>query len=266
MEDRKINDKTLVNKQYKDDAGLLIRKKLHKNYSTNKQGFANWLFEIMALPTQGKILELGSGNGDFWKNNIDELSKDTHLTLSDFSSGMVGTIKSKFDNSKVDIKRIDIEDIPYENDTFDLVIANAMLYHVPQLNKALNEVERVLKPGGKFYASTFGENGLSDFISESLKTIGIKTEKKSNYTFTLQNGFDRLDKHFDQVKRLDYIDQLIIKDPLDLVDYIFSMTSMYGLTREDRQAVDKYFNDMTHDKGVIEIAKEYGSFISTKKL
>jgi ubiquinone/menaquinone biosynthesis C-methylase UbiE len=267
LEKRKINDIEFVKKQYRDDTGLLIRKKLHENYSVNKQGFGNWLFKIIELPSKkGKILELGSGNGDFWRKNIQELNEFTTLTLSDFSGGMVETMKKKFKNSNVDIHQIDIQDIPFENDSFDVIIGNAMLYHIPKIDEALKEVHRVLKPCGKFYSSTFGENGLSDFISESLEKIGIEVSKESNYTFTLQNGSERLINYFNDVKRLDYLDKLIITDVQDLVDYIFSMTSMNGLTDENREKIRDYFEEIINAKGVIEIPKEYGSFVSTKKL
>ena len=48
------------------------------------------------------------------------------------------------------------------NNTFEIVIANSMLYHVPEIDKALSEVRRVLKKDGVFYAATSGENGIMD--------------------------------------------------------------------------------------------------------
>lgn len=264
MEKRKINDNEFVKQQYKDDKGLLIRKNLHRKYSVNKQGFGNWLFEIMEIPSVGKILELGSGNGDFWRKNIKKLNDGSSLVLSDFSIGMVETMKSKYDNPNVDIMQIDIQDIPFENETFDVIIANAMLYHIPEIEKALNEVKRVLKSSGTFYASTFGENGLSDFIFKSLTEIGIETSKESNNTFTLQNGMTKLSNHFRNVRQLNYEDKLQVTDVQDLVEYIFSMTSVSYLDAEERQRVHDYFKDLMNDNGLIEIQKEYGSFISTK--
>lgn len=260
----KINDKDFVKAQYKDDKGLLIRKKLHERYSVNKQGFGHWLFEIIEIPPKGKILELGSGNGDFWRRHIHDLCESNTLILSDLSSGMVDIMKKKFENFDVHIERIDIQDIPFENDTFDVIIGNTMLYHIPELDTALKEVHRVLKPGGRFYSSTFGENGLSDFISSSLDSIDIHIAKDTNYTFTLQNGSNKLANHFKSVKRLDYIDSLKVTNVQDLVDYILSMTSMNGLTNENHKEIFKYFEKIMHAKGVIEIPKEYGSFISTK--
>lgn len=261
---KKINNKKLVENQYKDDKGLLIRKALHSKYSSNKQGFGNWLFEILDLTSDCKILELGSGNGDFWFKNIHHLNASAHLTLSDFSKGMVDTMSSKFDMQNVEIKQIDVQSIPFEDNSFDIIIANAMLYHIPNLDQALSEISRVLKANGKFYASTFGENGLSEFIVDSLNQIGIDNSKEMNYTFTLQNGRGPLEKHFKTVNRLDYPDSLEITKVNDLVDYIYSMTIMNGLEHQQRKDIEAYFNDMISNEGLITIKKEYGSFIASK--
>ena len=56
---------------------------------------------------------------------------------------------SRFEN--VSFEKIDIQSIPFEDNSFDMIIANHMLFHVPDLNKALLEVKRVLKERGYFY-------------------------------------------------------------------------------------------------------------------
>jgi len=218
----------------------------------------------MDLPKTGKILELGSGNGDFWEKNYRSLNESVHLTVSDFSSGMVQLMQAKFKDSNVDVMEIDIQDIPFEDNAFDVIIANAMLYHVPNLEQALQEVNRILKPGGLFYASTFGESGLSEFIFDSLNNVGIKMKQNSNYTFTLQNGKTRLSSHFQEVKRMDYDDKLLVTNVQDLLDYIFSMSSMTDLNDEHMKALNDYFHDLLDRKGVIEISKEYGCFFGNK--
>ena len=264
MEKRRINNDQFVKQQYKDDKGLLIRKNLHKKYSTNKQGFGNWLFELMNISSAGKILEVGSGNGDFWQSNVKMLKATTKLVLSDFSDGMVELMCEKYDQENIDIMQINIQDIPFEDNSFDLIIANAMLYHVPELEKALGEVKRVLKPSGKFFASTYGENGLSSFIFETLEKLDIEMPKDSNKTFTLQNGEDKLLGHFEEVNRMDYEDKLMITHIQDLVDYIFSMTSMSKLDIEEKSKVQDYLDKLMKEKTIIEIRKEYGCFISSK--
>lgn len=72
------------------------------------------------------------------------------MVLSDKSPHMIDILKNKFSNTKVLIEQIDVMNIPYEDESFDMVIANSMLYHVANLSKAISEVKRVLKTGGIF--------------------------------------------------------------------------------------------------------------------
>ena len=72
----------------------------------------------------------------------------------------------------VSFRQVDIQDIPYPDDSFDVVIANMMLYHVPDLRKGLTEVRRVLKPGGSFYCATTGTHGIAEYVQELLKDYG----------------------------------------------------------------------------------------------
>jgi len=207
MMNRKMYDEKTVQKQYKNDDGLNIRKNLHRNYSVNKQGFGAWLFNQYTFEQGFKVLELGSGNGDMWEKHMDDLSSRVDFTLSDFSQGMVDLLTSKYEGHPVEVKQINIQAIPFEDEQFDMVIANAMLYHVPDVNLALGEVRRILKPGGKFYASTFGENGLSQYINTTLIDLKISEGNKVNNVFTLQNGCGQLSQHFTNVNRLDYDDK-----------------------------------------------------------
>ena len=57
---------------------------------------------------------------------------------------------------------VDAQLIPYEKHTFNVVIANYMLYHVPDLAKALSEIRRVLQPKGRLYATTVGLNQMAE--------------------------------------------------------------------------------------------------------
>jgi len=259
----KINQENKVKDQYQDDQGLVIRKRLHDRYSTNKQGLQNWIYACLDLPESGKFLEVGSGNGDFAYKHKLYKRPGLDLSLSDFSMGMVAVMKEKFPHG-TDIQQVDVQDLPFEDESFDIVLANAMLYHVPDLDKALKEISRVLKPGGRLYATTFGENGLTQHIHAYLGAIGFETQQTDNFTFTLQNGQACLIKHFSQVDRLDYEDRLLIDDPKDLVDYIFSMNNFSSLDEDNKVDLANYLMQLKSKTGWIEIPKEYVCFICQK--
>ena len=208
-----------------------------------------------------RVLELGCGTGDMWKNRDALISDCSGLILSDLSEGMVTTAKANIGSRKnVEYKMIDIQDIPYEAETFDIVIANMMLYHVPDIDKGLSEVRRVLRKGGQFYCATFGEHGIMEFLSDILSGYGV--EDNVNKNFTLQNGENILSRHFSHVERLEYIDSLAVTDMDDMVDYIYSLSGMTTLNSVPRQRIKEILLENTVN-GVLNVPKEYGMFIAS---
>ena len=258
-------NKEVVRDNYKDTQKLQLRKSIHEKYSINKVGFLNWMFAQYQFGNQKKVLELGSGRGEMWNSyfeNEELLRYGMDITLSDLSEGMVDHLNQLFDKKNISVKTIDIEKIPFGNETFDIVIANSMLYHVKDIDLALSEVKRVLKKDGLFYCSTFGEDGMTKYLYDALTDMGIPYKNDMNLLFTLQNGKKKLEKYFDHIERIDYVDSLKIDKVEDYIDYIYSMSSLQGLKREFYSDLLKYFESKKKD-GFLYIPKEYGMFVSS---
>ena len=255
-----------VKQQYSDDKNLSARIKLHSKHSINKQGFTAWLWEQYSFFNNCRILELGCGNGAQWENRIDDLPTGCDITLSDFSDGMVSIVADKYKSyDNFTFQQIDIQDIPFPDATFDVVIANHMLYHVPDLSKALAEAKRVLKPKGKFYSSTFGEKSVHAYLHNVFKRFHSDTKAyKQQWSFVLQNGAEILGEHFSDVVRLDYEDALAVTETQDLIDWIKSTILMANCTEQEIQNMFDYFEDIRKKDGAIHIPKEAGLFISSK--
>jgi len=96
-------------------------------------------------------LELGSGTG-FFLLNLAQAGVLTRGQVTDLSPRMVEVAVSNAASLGLDVEgRVaDAESIPYDDDTFDLVVGHAVLHHIPDLDLAMREVLRVLKPGGRF--------------------------------------------------------------------------------------------------------------------
>ena len=254
-----INETEKVKTQYSKADGLNTRISIHEKYSTNKMGLSNWYFTVYQIKEGMKVLELGCGTGLMWNTHRDVIGKCSELVLSDFSEGMVETTKVNVGSlPNVSYRVIDIQDIPYADGYFDAVIANYMLYHVPDIKKALSEVHRVLKAGGNFYAGTAGEHGAMETIVSWLGYDGIYVN-----TFSLDNGRQQLEEYFSKVDTMRYVDSLEITNLDDLMEYIYSGITFRNVVTLSEAEVRKILENHM-ENGVLKLPKEPGTFVSVK--
>jgi len=255
-----LSDQAVTANQYGTADKLNTRISIHDKYSVNRQGFGNWISEHYRFPDHASVLELGCGTGSMWKGKRKLIRRCSRLILSDFSAGMLEQAKETLrDESGIAYRVIDIQDIPYPDHSFDAVIANMMLYHVPDLPQGLREVRRVLKENGVFYCATFGENGMMQYIGSLFSGYGIESHVSS--AFTLQNGKDILCPYFADVETDLYEDALAVTDVEDLADYIYSLAGMSDLRKLPRETVRSVLAGHMAD-GVLRVPKEYGMFIA----
>ena len=257
---RQRNETKIVQSQYRTTDKLTRRISIHEKYSVNKTGFGPWIASHYAFPESCRVLELGCGTGRMWKGHESLIHRCAALYLTDLSEAMTAAAREALgEEAPLRFAAADIQDLPFPDHAFDAVIANMMLYHVPDLRKGLSEVRRVLKPGGSFYAATYGEHGIVEALCRILAPLGVRdgTDKR----FTLQNGGGILQDFFDCVERFDYPDRLRVTDPEDIIDYLLSLPSMESVRSLPRSEIRRHLNAAMCD-GVLELPKEYGLFIA----
>lgn len=155
-------------------------------------------------------------------------------------------------------------DIPFPTETFDYIIANHMLYHVPDLPKALSEVKRVCKTSGVFYAATNGAGGMRSYLHDKLQLFKSKLRAfESIPSFTIQNGYNILSEFFSSVKLVEFNDSLKITETQDLIDWIYSVVSISSFTENNLNGLYDFFEEIRQREGSINIPKETGLFISS---
>ena len=179
-----IADEKVVTGQYATAARLETRIGIHEKYSRNRQPFGEWVTAHYALQPGEKVLEVGCGTGSMWQGVT--LPEGCHVTLTDFSGGMLETTRENTAHLRAGYAVVDVQRMPYADATFDVVIANMMLYHVPDIDRALGEIRRVLKPGGRLIAATCGENGVVQAVADML---GMRFD--ANLRFTLHDHAKR---------------------------------------------------------------------------
>ncbi len=208
-----INDKIFLREQqYRDASNLNARLAIHQRFSTNTYGWVPFVHDaLVSLPADASILELGCGPATLWATARDRVPPGWRITLTDFSPGMLEEAKAAltatddFTAERFSFHLADAQEIPFPDATFDAVIANHMLYHVPDRDKTIGEVRRVLKPGGAFFAATNGEGHMAEqwqLGEEFVQKHGLPTADwhgTVGRTFSLENGAAQIGEHFDHV-------------------------------------------------------------------
>ena len=148
-----------VKKQYQNATNIASRIRLHRLYSVNKEGWFPWIYRNLELKNGLKVLEIGCGNGMLWKENIQKIPDSISITLSDLSEGMLRDARRNIGqkDKRFEFEILDAEKIPFMAETFDLVIANHMLFYCEDLSQTCREVARVLKKSGRFICSTYAQ-------------------------------------------------------------------------------------------------------------
>lgn len=218
----------LKHEQYKDSTRLQARARLHANYNRNPYSWFEWQFDLYKLPDNARILELGAGAGWLWLKNWQRIPNGWNITLSDFSAGMVAEQRNNLAQipRHFQFEEIDIQDIGFPDQTFDAVMANHMLYHVPDRLKAITEMRRVLKAGGALFTATNGDHHLQE-LHQLMARFGIE---RSEYlgrfagirSYTLENATEQLRATFEHVELHRYDDAIVLTETQPLIDYILS--------------------------------------------
>ena len=252
--------------QYRDGTNVRARIDLHERFSVNAQGWLRWLFEQLAIAPNSRVLELGCGPAMLWAKNRDRIDPTWQLTLSDFSPGMVEAAR----RAVVDIAGqfgfacIDAQAIPGDDVSFDVVIANHMLYHVPDRDRAFSEIRRVLRPGGTLYASTNGHTHLRE-LDDLAAGVGYDREMiLSAVEFGLENGPAQLQRFFIDVRVSRYEDALVVTEPESLMAYIASMSTAASFDDATLATLRAQIESVVAEHGAFRITKDAGLIMARR--
>jgi ubiquinone/menaquinone biosynthesis C-methylase UbiE len=253
--------------QYKDSSNLDARVVIHQRFSMNQYSWFKSIFDtLLKLPENARILELGCGHGLLWKENISRIPAGWNITLSDLSSGMLDAAWRNLvvTGRAFHFKEIDAQSIPFEDKTFDAVIANHMLYHVPDRPKAIMEIKRVLKPGGRLIATTVGENHMREMIDWYARVHVSKVWESFANPFTLENGPEQLKPYFPHMSVSHYEDNLQITEIEPIMAYIRSGIRVAELSENELAALQQGLEEKLKQKGSIFVTKDSGLFEAIK--
>ena len=200
-----------VREQYASERNLAARSSLYVDTTGPFPG--DVAFDAVAEVSPRRFLDVGCGTGWFGARVQRELHAD--VVATDQSERMVELARER----GVEARVADVQELPIGDGEFDCVAANWMLYHVPDLDRGLREISRVLRAGGRLVAITSGK----DHLLELWRLVGADDERLArDLAFGAENGEEILRRHFRNVQVRDASGTVTVSSRDAVVGYIGS--------------------------------------------
>jgi ubiquinone/menaquinone biosynthesis C-methylase UbiE len=257
----------LSGRQYCDDRNLRARQALHEHYSTSTVRWSHWFFDQIAwlVPASASLLEVGAGTGSLWAQGGDRLPALGRLVITDVSPGMLDIAERQLTGAgiRAQFDIVDAQVLPYEAAAFDGVIADHMLYHVPDRAKALSEIARVLRPDGWLAAATNGEHHMRE-LDELVAQFIDPDAVLPSLPFSLENGTDQLREWFVRVdlRRLPPPHDLEVTESQPIVDYIRSRPGGNRLDDDRADQLRSFVDERIATDGYFRVQTDTGVFLA----
>lgn len=256
-------EKSLKN-QYQNASNISARIHLHSLYSQNQQGWFPWIYEQLEIRPGIRILELGCGDGTLWVENLKHLPKEADIILSDISEGMLRDARRAIGakDRRFSYEVFDCQHIPFADGSFDLVIANHVLFYCEDIRRVCGEVRRVLRPDGSFICSAYGQNHMKEvsLLVQGFDDRIVLSADKLYDRFGKENGAGMLEEFFSVCRWKTYEDQLMVPEPEPLISYVLSCHGNQGQYITERYKEFRSYVKRKTDRGFW-ITKEAGVFL-----
>ena len=269
------SDPAFVARQYGDAANLDARISLHRRFGAAVEPLPRWIFGQLDLPPDAHVLEVGCGPGPLWTENRERIPDGWSITLTDASAGMAREAEGRLGpDRRFQFLVVDAREIPFEDGTFDAVLANHMLYHVRDVSRALSEAARVLRPGGHLYAATNGEGHMRELgpmrhVLDPSHPPDAAT--KEPISFSLENGEAQLSRLFSEVSLRRHEGALLVTEAEPLLEYLLSGVTADAAAREPaaefRRRVSAFAARLKNEldlHGAIRITTDPGLFVARR--
>jgi ubiquinone/menaquinone biosynthesis C-methylase UbiE len=208
----RIDDPAAVREQYASETNLAARKSIYGDVTGPDA--RELVFAAVAEAQLDSVLEVGCGEGELAERMTADLA--AQVIAIDQSERMVELARAR----GVDAFVGDVQELPFADGSFDVVVAAWMLYHVPDLDRGIGELARVLRPGGRLVAAT----NSSDHLREMLELAGVDDW---DFSFRAENGAELLGRHFAAVEVRDASGTVTLHDAEQIRSYLASSIRLH---------------------------------------
>ena len=191
-------------------------------------------FDFVRERSPERVLDAGCGMGELAQRIQRELSVEVQAL--DISERMVELTSERGVPARVG----DVQALPWGDGEFDVVVANWVLYHVPDLDKGVRELARVLKPGGRLVAATLGH----EHMGELWTMLG--GEATSGLSFDHDNGAAALEPHFATVVRHEANGTIVFPDAESMRTFVAATTTRSHLATKVPELTEPFRTRSTH--------------------
>ncbi|MCY4463916.1 MAG: class I SAM-dependent methyltransferase [Chloroflexi bacterium] len=232
-----------IQRYYATDRNLRIKEETQARYLVPQVDLASWTLDTLDWTGDELVLDIGAGRGSHYERLMRDKPHLRYYAL-DLSPQML--LCHPGDAGR--LACADAMRLPYADDSFDVVMANDMLYHLADLDEGLREIKRVMKPDGRLLAATESMFSLPELQVLLRRAIVLLSRNGANAdpplapvnAFALENGVRILGRYFFAVVRHDLPAALHFPDIEPALDYVDSMRGL----REHGLPADVNWDDM----------------------
>lgn len=239
-----MSEADAIRRYYATDRNLRVHEETHAKYALPRVDFARWTLATLDWTGDEVILDIGAGRGRHYACLTQDQPDITYFAL-DLSPNLLLNHPCAADHLALG----DAMQLPYTDDSFDIVMANHVLYHLADIEAGLTEIKRVLKPGGRVLAATDSLQTLPELQVLIRRAIVLLSQNGADLVnppvlpcdgFALENGTRILARHFYAVVRHDLPCQLVFDEVEPAMEYLDSMREL----RQGGLPADVSWDDM----------------------
>lgn len=261
--------KLLLEQAYADERAMMVRKTMHDQYSNPHLDMPTWVLDRYQWAGGESVLDIGSGPGIYLDALLPRIPTGRYVA-GDLSPGMLKSLKARGDVAPTSAGIMDAEALPFPDKSFDVVLANYMLYHVLDVERAVKEFRRVMRNSkSMLIVATSSEYTMPEFNTLIQRAVRLLRQGADDLTdqsllqnFSLESGTTILARHFPSVVRYDIPGMIVFPDTEPVIEYFESSRPFYELRLPEGIFWEEFITIMANQVG--RLIEHFGELVVSK--